>query len=161
MAMSTRLREESIGELRRQSAQTLDSDIRRPAPQRLTLARAAAAPFRNPPVLNASDGEVTLEVKYATNVIGGDTVNLRSYGGKLVGPTLKVKAGQTLKVKLVNHLPTEPTGVPHVENGHHEWNTTNLHTHGLHVKPQASPASTMPAAVESDNPRRNLLVSRP
>jgi FtsP/CotA-like multicopper oxidase with cupredoxin domain/peroxiredoxin len=149
---SARMEAASALELRRQATMSLDSDLALPAPQRLSLARAATNLLKNAPVLNATDGTVTLEVKYGNNQkIGTDSVYLRSYNGNLIGPTLKVKAGQTLKINLVNHLPNEPAGGPHGTNGHHEWNTTNLHTHGLHVKPQADPSSPGPAAIESDN----------
>lgn len=95
--------------------------------------------FLSPPEILSVDGELTanLEVKYGINQIGEDPVRLRSYNGQLVGPTLRAKAGDVLKIKLINSLPEQP-----VHNGdhnqHHEWNTTNLHTHGLHVSPSAN-----------------------
>ncbi|WP_149496917.1 redoxin domain-containing protein [Roseiconus lacunae] len=61
---------------------------------------------------------------------------LRSYEGRPVGPTLRVKPGEILRVKLKNLLPPEnPNEHPDDINTPHDFNTTNLHTHGLHVSP--------------------------
>ncbi|WP_257459674.1 multicopper oxidase family protein [Archangium lipolyticum] len=86
-----------------------------------------------------------LEVKYATNRIcrvmeqgickEWDIVKLRSYNGGLVGPTIEVRPGDTLHVLLENHLPPELQPPPSDPNIPHGFNTTNLHTHGLHVSP--------------------------
>lgn len=81
--------------------------------------------------------DVTLRVAYAHNRIGEDLVHLRNYNGKLVGPTLRVKPGDMLNIHLVNALPPNPDGDDHGDHstGPHAFNTTNLHTHGLHVSP--------------------------
>jgi FtsP/CotA-like multicopper oxidase with cupredoxin domain/peroxiredoxin len=99
-----------------------------------------------PPTLRSANGrlDVTLEVRYETVRIGNHDVRLRTYNGRLIGPILRVKAGDTLYITLVNKLPAE-TDDPHPTNGHHAWNTTNLHFHGLHVAPQGTPNA------ESDN----------
>lgn len=86
-----------------------------------------------------------LTVAYATHKIRRvlddgreqlDEVNLRSYNGKLVGPTLEVRPGDTLKVLLKNRLPFKPELVgDHPHNGPHGANVTNLHFHGMHVSP--------------------------
>lgn len=75
---------------------------------------------------------------------GEDPVTLRSYGGCKSGPIIDVFPGNTLRVDLHNELdandptcqPNPPSGLdldqaPGVEC----FNTTNLHTHGLHVSP--------------------------
>jgi len=71
-----------------------------------------------------------------------DPVELRSYGGCKSGPAIFVKPGDTLRVDLINRTdPYDPSclikpppglGVP---PGVGCYNTTNLHTHGLHVSP--------------------------
>ncbi len=109
------------------------------AAQRTPQAARLAAP-----VMAAAAGSIGLTIDYALHTIGLDQVRLRSYNGQLVGPTLRVKAGETLRITLRNKLPVEPAG-SHVLNSHHDWNTTNLHFHGLHVAPQGT------AAAESDN----------
>jgi|GEM_PF-198760 len=101
--------------------------------------------------------DVTLEVKYETVHIGNDAVRLRTYNGKLIGPVLRAKAGDVLYITLINSLPPEQSS-SHVPNGHHDWNTTNLHFHGLHVAPQGPP--NQPDA-ESDNVLLELKPSRP
>jgi FtsP/CotA-like multicopper oxidase with cupredoxin domain len=71
-----------------------------------------------------------------------DPVELRSYGGCQSGPALDVRPGDTLRVQLENQLdpqdpsclPTPPPGLG-VPPGVGCYNTTNLHTHGLHVSP--------------------------
>ena len=73
---------------------------------------------------------------------GMDPVELRSYGGCKSGPAIIVKPGDTLRVDLINRLdkddpscfanPPSGLGLP---AGVGCFNTTNLHTHGLHVSP--------------------------
>jgi FtsP/CotA-like multicopper oxidase with cupredoxin domain len=87
--------------------------------------------------------DTSLTVDYAFNRIWNVkqqkaiTVHLRSYGGALVGPTLRVRPGDTLRVRMVNQLPPNK---PHDGdiNEPHGFNTTNLHTHGLHVSPSGN-----------------------
>jgi FtsP/CotA-like multicopper oxidase with cupredoxin domain len=106
------------------------------APQKLELAIRSETTFIQPDVITSNNGELsaTLKVEYAKNRIGGDPVWLRNYNGKLVGPTLVAKPGDTLLIKFQNRLPPEPP-LPPAHNVFHGWNTTNLHTHGLHVSP--------------------------
>lgn len=145
---------ERFNQLKILSAASPEFDAQLPASERLSLARAATGELPNPPLaMPGADGKILLEAKFADNVLGVTspvTLHLRSYNGGLVGPTIRAKAGETVKIRLVNNLPPEPGPVPHGD-GHHGWNTTNLHTHGLHVKPQANPNGTGPAPIESDN----------
>jgi FtsP/CotA-like multicopper oxidase with cupredoxin domain len=108
--------------------------------QELTLGTAGSgADFQEPETLTAANGvlSTTLTVEYGDptkNKIGDCPVHLRSYNGKLVGPTLRVRPGDTLRINLVNNLPVED------DHGHQlntlgMYNDTNLHTHGLHVSP--------------------------
>jgi len=60
----------------------------------------------------------------------------------LIGPQIRVKQGETLKINLNNQLPPEqkatcPDKVDNV-NDPHCFNTTNLHTHGFWVSPQGN-----------------------
>jgi FtsP/CotA-like multicopper oxidase with cupredoxin domain len=107
--------------------------------------------FQNPPEISAHNGSLntTLKVDYTdpkTTSIGGCPVKLRTYNGQLVGPTLRVRPGDVLNILLDNRLPREtPAEIARQfenedENAHlgtmpHSFNTTNLHTHGLHVSP--------------------------
>jgi FtsP/CotA-like multicopper oxidase with cupredoxin domain/peroxiredoxin len=102
----------------------------------MSLGGAAAAASITAPV--------ELVVDYAIFTIGNHQVRLRTYNGQLVGPVIRAKAGDVLRITLRNKLPPNPP-LAHTMNSHHEWNTTNLHFHGLHVKPQGTPTA------ESDN----------
>ena len=71
-----------------------------------------------------------------------DPVQLRSYGGCKSGPVIDVRPGDTLRVELNNATDksdpscwdSPPTGLS-LPFGVGCFNTTNLHTHGLHVSP--------------------------
>jgi hypothetical protein len=55
----------------------------------------------------------------------------RGYNGNLPGPTIRVRAGDTFNITLVNEL----EDIDNTDYGMNEFrhpNTTNLHTHGLH-----------------------------
>lgn len=108
-----------------------------PASRRRDLAREANSPFRAPTESRPVAGVHQLNVEYARNRIGNDDVYLRSYNGELVGPTIRVRPGDSLRVRLTNNLPDES---PHTgdHNELHGFNTTNLHTHGLHVSPRGN-----------------------
>lgn len=106
---------------------------------------APASEWSEPPVLRA-DGNtpyVELDVRYARNLLRVDGKDqplwLRSYNGGLTGPTIRVKAGDTLRVLLKNNLPGEPPMNMEMDGKcsipMHGFNTTNLHTHGLHISP--------------------------
>lgn len=67
-----------------------------------------------------------------------DNVHLRSYNGCPTGPVVNIQPGDTLRVDLRNHLPAETESTcPNAPDPSkaHCFNTTNLHTHGLHVSP--------------------------
>ncbi|MCY0386540.1 multicopper oxidase domain-containing protein [Robbsia sp. Bb-Pol-6] len=72
----------------------------------------------------------------ATNAY--DKVNLRSYNGCPMGPTVSINPGATLRVSLRNDLPAETASTcPAVMDPTTPacFNTVNLHLHGLHVSP--------------------------
>ncbi len=110
-----------------------------PAPQRRSLAQAATEEFLEPEVLRSENGElrVTLDMAYANNRIGKDPVHLRAYNGKLVGPTLRLKPGDTLYMTLNNTMSGE-RWQPNMMNTINSFNTTNMHFHGLHVSPNGN-----------------------
>ena len=117
-------------------------------------AKFGEQPFANPPEERSVNGvlQSTLTVRYTdpkTTTLGGCPLHLRSYDGRLVGPTLRIKAGDTMRVDLDNRLPLEsPDEVSaqieqeasnaFLETKPHSFNTTNLHTHGLHVSPSGN-----------------------
>ena len=105
--------------------------------------------FVQPDMLEAKNGllDVTLTASYFdTKLAGADPqkqypVSLRAYGydkqgPSYSGPTLVVKGGDQLRIKLVNNLPVNPPFAAFRDpTNYMKPNTTNLHTHGLHVFP--------------------------
>lgn len=92
----------------------------------------------DPEVRASQDGELRTElhVSYAYVNIGGYRLSMRTYEGGTPGPTLRVQPGDTLRITLINELPPNSDEVPVRPNLPHHFNTTNLHTHGLHVSPE-------------------------
>lgn len=99
--------------------------------------------LREPDAWRSADGVLRgdLRLAYASQEIGGYTLNLRGYNGAIPGPTLRTKPGDRLALTLTNALPPNPDPLPENHNLPHHFNTTNFHAHGLHVSP----------AGESDN----------
>lgn len=87
------------------------------------VATPTGAELSEPLVMRSADGrlDVALEATYGQATMGGRLVTTYSYNGSVPGPTLRMRAGETLGVKLTNHLQLD--------------DSTNLHTHGLHVSP--------------------------
>ncbi|MCB5275429.1 Multicopper oxidase mco [Arthrobacter sp. SO5] len=84
----------------------------------------AGLELRNPPELRSAGGRLQLRLEAARGGldVGGRRALPMLYNGSLPGPTLRLRAGDELAIRLVNSL-AEPT---------------NLHLHGLHVSPQAN-----------------------
>ena len=85
------------------------------------------AELAQPPLIDSRDGHLQVELTAAPGVtLAGRATTALGFNGSSPGPTLRVRPGDELAVRLTNHL-DQPT---------------NLHTHGLRVSPQAN----------SDNP---------
>ncbi|HSL38546.1 MAG TPA: multicopper oxidase family protein [Arthrobacter sp.] len=86
-------------------------------------APAQGAELRGPAELRSTDGrlELTLDAAPGRVELGGRQARALCYNGTVPGPTLRLRPGDELNVRLENGL-NEPT---------------NLHVHGLHVSPQA------------------------
>jgi FtsP/CotA-like multicopper oxidase with cupredoxin domain len=95
------------------------------------------APLADPEVRQSVAGELrtTLGVRYTYQDIGGQRLYFRTYEDGIPGPTLRARPGDVLRLQLVNDLPPNRDAQPHNHNLPHRYNTTNLHTHGLHVSP--------------------------
>jgi len=105
--------------------------------------------FVQPTMLEAKNGvlDVTLTASYWDGKLSGAEpsqqypVSLRAYGydshgSSYSGPTLVVRGGEQLRIKLVNNLPVNPPVAAFRDPMNYmKPNTTNLHTHGLHVFP--------------------------
>lgn len=126
-----------------------------------------------------------LNVQYATTTFGGRTLRTRTYNGKTMGPILETKPGSVLSVRVVNALPPNPpakppTGAVRIPaprnameamrmhtgatklssaidpmNDPHDFNTTNLHTHGI----QTTPHLFMP--IGTSDPNAMMLDIKP
>jgi FtsP/CotA-like multicopper oxidase with cupredoxin domain len=84
--------------------------------------------------------DTTLHVRFTTSTIGTETFSTRTYEGGIPGPVLRVKQGDTLRILVDNGLPPNVDAdedETQLMNTAHHLNTTNLHTHGLHVSPQS------------------------
>jgi FtsP/CotA-like multicopper oxidase with cupredoxin domain len=74
-----------------------------------------------PTVLSSRNGVLRVRLTAAADVwLAGRHTTALGFNGTSPGPTLRVRPGDLLQVRLVNHL-DQPT---------------NLHTHGLHVSPE-------------------------
>jgi FtsP/CotA-like multicopper oxidase with cupredoxin domain len=103
--------------------------------------------FRNPDEIKyversngTSELGATVTIGYTDATIAGCAVHLRTYNGKLVGPTLRVKPTTTMNVRLVNAiqpLTSNPCPMPgHSNTPGMGFDITNMHVHGLHVSPK-------------------------
>lgn len=95
--------------------------------------------FREPPSVSSHAGvlAVTLTAQRSTIDIGGRRAVTEVYDGSYSPPTLRVRPGDVIRLRLVNQL-DQPT---------------NLHTHGLHVSPSGSSDNvflTVPAGQAQD-----------
>ena len=110
--------------------------------------------FLQPAMFASENGvlDIALNVSYwNTQLSGADPtkkypVSLRAYGynnnqPSYAGPTLVVKGGDKLRIRLINQLPLNPPAAPNDPLLYMKPNTTNLHTHGLHVFPGVYPDS--------------------
>lgn len=102
-----------------------------------TVAPAMDQPLVEPEVRRSVNGvlSTTLRVGYAYRHIGGTKLYVRSYEGGSPGPTLRMKAGETLRIKLINDLPPNRDPMPADMSRPHQFNNTNFHFHGGHVSP--------------------------
>ena len=80
--------------------------------------------FEEPAALRSDKGvlDVRLEAAVGSHQVAGRQATTLGYNGGVPGPTLRLRAGDVLRVKLVNRLET----------------ATNLHVHGLHVSPEGN-----------------------
>ena len=112
------------------------------APREIAFPQAASEAFKQPPLETSKDGvlQTHLHLAYADVSIPGRKrlERTRCYNGSVPGPTLRLRAGEELRLKVSNELPAdgEHCGKEQM-NQPHCFNTTNIHTHGLHVSPQA------------------------
>ena len=104
----------------------------------LALTAGAVSGMRPGQALAAGHGPYDLTVELA--VVDPNVKNapkLRTYNKLTPGPTLNVFPGENLEVNLTNSLDAQTAEefCPASMNQFHAANSTNFHTHGLHVNP--------------------------
>jgi FtsP/CotA-like multicopper oxidase with cupredoxin domain len=89
-----------------------------------TAGGAPGAVFASPKELRSSGGRLELELVAAPAQVpwGSGTRYALAYNGSVPGPTLRVRPGDTISLRLSNELDAP----------------TNLHTHGLHISPDGA-----------------------
>ena len=98
------------------------------SPGRTTTGSASAGTpgdaLREPTVLRSEGGilEVRLEAARGSHPLAGRSATTLAYNGEVPGPTLRLRAGDLIRIELVNSFDE----------------TTNLHVHGLHVSPEGN-----------------------
>ncbi len=108
-------------------------------------------PLVEPEVRRSANGvlSTSLRCAYAWRDIGGRRLYLRSYEGGL-GPTLRMKPGETLKIRLANDFPPNRDFLPANLSHPHQFNNTNFHFHGAHCSPSGI----------ADNVMRSMLPGK-
>jgi len=124
---------------------TLGMEPRKPPP-------AMDAPLIEPETRRAVDGvlQTTLRCAYGYRDIGGVRLYVRSYEGGSPGPTLRMKPGETLKIRMPNDFPPNRDLMPKDLSNPHQFNNTNFHFHGSHSDPGGI----------SDNVMRSMLPGK-
>lgn len=97
--------------------------------------------------VNVVGNETTVDLKLTfsdpaktlvRNAISGrqDQLQVRTYNGELIPPTIRVHPGDTVRMKLDNQLICDKAKFPeHCKDDAEVLNVTNLHSHGLWVSP--------------------------
>uniref|UniRef100_UPI003217AF22 multicopper oxidase family protein n=1 Tax=uncultured Arthrobacter sp. TaxID=114050 RepID=UPI003217AF22 len=77
-----------------------------------------------PPEERSTNGQLQVQLEAAPGqiLLAGRSAAALGYNGGIPGPTLRIRAGDVLRIGLVNKLAQ----------------TTNLHVHGLHVSPEGN-----------------------
>lgn len=97
-----------------------------------------------------------LEPQMKEMELDGLKVRLRTYNGKLPGPPLTVRPGQTVRFRVKNSLPANHSkGWDHDHNVPHDLNSTNLHPHGLDIKPHLF------APLGTSDPASHMIAIQP
>lgn len=83
-----------------------------------------------------------------------DPVRLRTYNGKLVAPTVRVRPSETVRITLENKLPLDKDCSPQGGNINTinctNFNITNLHGHGLWVSPTGNSDNVLLAVKQKE-----------
>ena len=99
-----------------------------------TTVLAQTQTFQNPPEVQSSNGvlDTTITMEYATLTLGNNVLTTRLLNGIAPGPTLRVNAGDRLKVFFENQMEEQATAVEN-HNAYQLPDTSNLHFHGPYI----------------------------
>jgi len=105
-------------------------------------------PFKEPMSLSSSDGvlDMSLEVEIGDITVDWLTIPRRLYNNTFPSPTIRLKAGDLWHLHVLNSL-QDPDYIAEEHGVFTNPNTTNMHTHGLHIsseEPQDSQKVTIP-----------------
>jgi FtsP/CotA-like multicopper oxidase with cupredoxin domain len=111
------------------------------------------APFTEPEVRRSANGvlQTSLRAAYAYREVGGVRLYVRSYEGGSPGPTLRMKPGETLKIRLTNDFPPNRDLMPFDISNPHQFNNTNFHFHGSHASPSGIADNVMRSMVPGES----------
>ncbi len=114
--------------------------------------QAMDAPLIEPEVRRSANGvlQTSIRCAYAYRDVGGVRLYLRSYEGGAPGPTLRMKPGETLKIRLSNDLPPNRDAAPADISVPHQFNNTNFHFHGAHCSPSGIADNVMRSMVPGE-----------
>ena len=86
--------------------------------------RVSGGELTQPREVRSADGQLQVRLEAAPGqiLLAGRQAAALGYEGSIPGPTLRLRAGDVLKIRLVNNLAQ----------------ATNLHVHGLHVSPEGN-----------------------
>ena len=117
------------------TADTLpEAPVLTPAGGLLDLELIAQYTQQTRPLVVREDGTASVPPVYPGPAKAVQTA-LRSFNGAYLAPTLRVNAGDTLRILLNNQLPPNVPDQSPMRDLNHQ-NSTNLHFHGLHVDPK-------------------------
>jgi FtsP/CotA-like multicopper oxidase with cupredoxin domain len=94
-------------------------------------------PLTEPQVRRSANGvlQTSLDCHYAYQDVGGARLYVRTFEGTVPGPTMRMKPGEVLRIKLANNFPPNRDLVPMDTSIAHQFNNTNFHFHGVHASP--------------------------
>ena len=99
------------------------------------------------PTYSSKDGNLTVNLTFGhvylcTERTGLDVeLHMLGFNGVHPGPTLRIRAGDTLRIRLHNGMPPELVNTTSVHNLYRGFDTVNLHT----CVPAPCPAGVLPA----------------
>ena len=103
--------------------------------------------LRHPRALRSRHGRLHVRLTCRPGIVhmgAPKPVRTYTYDGTVPGYTWELQGGDVLTVDLHNHLPPLPHRPKMTMDRPHEWTTTNLHTHGLHVSPERQRRQRVP-----------------